>query len=97
MRAFVAKSVTRADGEQTVYVIVQSQTGQAVSNATGKASVHWPDGHTTEYFFTTNESGLGTVIFNFEGQKQGELVPIDIAVTYQGLGNTTRTSFRIWY
>lgn len=97
VRAFVSKSVTRADGQQTVYVIVQSQTGQAVSSATGKVTVHWPDGSLTEQFFSTNGSGLGAVTFNFEGQKQGELVPIDIAVTYQGLGNTTRTSFRIWY
>src|ERR1051325_5358750 len=34
--AFVAKSLTPSSGLQTVYVIVQSQTQQAVSNATGK-------------------------------------------------------------
>jgi hypothetical protein len=81
VRGFVAKSVTRASDQQTVYVVVQSQTGQSVSNATGKATIHWPDGRT----------------FNFENQKQGELVPIDIAVTYQGLAGTTKTSFRIWF
>jgi len=97
VRAFVAKSVTRSQGQQTVYVIVQSQTGQAVSNTTGKATVHWPDGRSEDYFFTTNGSGLGTVTFNFEDQKQGELVLIDIAVAYQGLPGTTRTSFRIWF
>jgi hypothetical protein len=97
VRAFVAKSVTRSKGQQTVYVIVQSQTGQAVSNTTGKATVHWPDGRSEDYFFTTNGSGLGTVTFNFEDQKQGELVLIDIAVAYQGLPGTTRTSFRIWF
>jgi hypothetical protein len=78
-------------------VIVQSQTLQAVSNATGKATVHWPDGRTEEYFFTTNRSGLGTATFNFSDQKQGELVTIEIIVVYQGLGSTTRTSFRIWF
>lgn len=96
-RAFVAKSVTRASGEQTVYVAIQSQTGQAVSNATGKVTVHWPDGRTEDYFFTTNGAGLGTVTFKFADQTQGELVPIDVAVVYQGLGATTRTSFRIWF
>lgn len=95
--AFVAKPLTGSTGQQTVYVIVQSQTLQAVSNATGKATVHWPDGRTEEYFFATNRAGLGTVTINFSDQKQGELVPIDIIVVYQGLGSTTRTSFRIWF
>jgi hypothetical protein len=97
VHAFVAKSLTRSSGQQTVYVIVQSQTLQTISNATGKATVHWPDGRTEDYFFTTNKAGLGTLTFNFADQKQGELVPIDITVVYQGLGSTTRTSFRIWF
>jgi hypothetical protein len=97
VRAFVQKPITRSSGQQTVYVIVQSQTLQAVSNATGKATISWPDGRTEDYFFTTNSSGLGTVTFNFANQKQGELVPIDIVVVYQGLAGTTKTSFRIWY
>ncbi len=97
VRAFVAKSVTQSSGQQTVYVIVQSQTGQAVTNTTGKATIHWPDGRNEDYYFITNGSGLGTVTFNFQNQKQGELVLIDIAVSYQGLPGTTITSFRIWY
>ena len=96
VRAFVGQSVTRASGQQTVFVIVQSQTGQAVSNATGKATIYWTDGRTEDYFLTTNGSGLGTITFNFADQREGELVPIEIAVIYQGLGATTRTSFRIW-
>jgi len=97
VRAFVAKSVTHSDGQQIVYVIVQSQTGQAISNASGRATVHWPDGRTQDFAFNTQASGLGIVTFDFKDQKQGELVPIDIAVTYQGLAGTTRTSFRIWF
>jgi hypothetical protein len=95
--AFVAKPLTGSSGQQTVYVIVQSQTLQAVANATGKATVYWPDGRTEEYYLTTNKSGLGTVTLNFVDQKQGELVPIEIVVVYQGLGSRTRTSFRIWF
>lgn len=97
VQAFVAKSLTRSTGQQTVHVIVQSQTQQAISNATGKVTVHWPDGRTEDYFFTTNSAGLGTVTFNFADQEQGELVRIDVTVVYQGLGSTTRTSFRIWF
>jgi len=97
IRAFVGKPITRPAGQQTVYVIVQSQTLQAVSNATGKTTVNWPDGRKEEYFFTTNNAGLGTITFNFADQKQGELVPIDVVVAYQGLNGVTRTSFRIWF
>jgi hypothetical protein len=96
LRAFVLKPLTRPTGQQTVYVIVQSQTFQAVSNATGKATISWPDGRTEDYFFTTNSSGLGTVTFNFADQKQGELVAINIVVVYQGMAGTTKTSFRVW-
>jgi len=96
-RAFVLKSVTLSSGEQTVYVIVQSQTLQAVSDATGTAAVHWPDGRTEEYPFSTNSSGVGSVAFGFRDQTQGELVSIDISVTYQGLTGTTKTAFRIWF
>jgi hypothetical protein len=96
VRAFIGKSVTRSSDQQTVYVIAQSQTGQAVSNATGRATILWPDGRTQDYFFTTDSRGLGTVTFNFADQKQGELVPIEIVVAYQGLAGASRTSFRIW-
>lgn len=95
--AFVARPLTGSTGQQSIYIIVQSQTLQAVSNATGKATVRWTDGRVEEYFFTTNQLGLGSVTLNFSDQKQGELVPIDIIVVYQGLGSRTRTSFRIWF
>ena len=95
--AFVARPLTGSTDQQAVYIIVQSQTLQAVSDATGKVTVHWTDGRVEEYFFTTNQAGLGRVTLNFSDQKQGELVPIDITVVYQGLGSRTRTSFRIWF
>jgi hypothetical protein len=97
VRAFVGQPVTLSAGQQTVYIIVQSQTGQAVANATGRATVRRPDGQAEDYFFTTNAAGLGTVTFNFSDQKQGELVIIDIAVTYQGMPGVTKTSFRVWF
>lgn len=97
VRAFVGNSVTRPSGQQTVFVIVQSQTGQSISNATGKVLIRLPEGSSEEYFFTTNSSGLGTVTFNFADQKRGEMVLIDVFVAYQGLAAATRTSFRIWF
>ncbi|HET9589955.1 MAG TPA: hypothetical protein VFO91_14315 [Anaerolineales bacterium] len=97
VRAFVSKPVMPSSGQQAVFIIVQSQTLQAVSGATGRVTIRWPDGNPEEYFFMTNGAGLGSVSFSFSDQEPGSLVPIDIAVTYQGLAGTTKTSFRIWF
>ncbi len=96
-RAFVKYAITQSSGQQTVYVLVQSQTRQPVAGANGMATIHFTDDHTEEYFFTTNSSGLGSFTFNFENQSPGKLVPIEIVVTYQGRAATTTTSFRVWY
>ena len=97
VRAFVMNPVVLAGGNQSVYIVVQSQTRQAVAGANGKATVSFTNGHTQEYFFSTNSAGLGTITFDFANQEQGEMIPVDILVTYQGLSAVTTTSFRIWY
>lgn len=96
-RAFVSSAITHSNGQQTVHVLVQSQTYQPVSNANGKATVTFPDHNRREYFFTTDTSGLGSIRFNFENQKQGELVQVEIVVLYQGLSTRTTTSYLIWH
>ena len=97
VRAYVARAIMPSSGEQTVYIIIQSQTLQAVPNAAGKATIHLPDGRAEDYYFNTNNAGVGNFKFKFENQKPGELVPIDILATYQGLVGKTSTSFRIWF
>lgn len=97
VRGFVLRAVTLKSGAQTIYVVVQDQTSQAVSGATGKAIVHLSNGKTQEFTFTTVTSGIAKVSFDFSGQTPGELIPIDITVNYQGLTGTTTTSFRIWF
>lgn len=97
VRAFVLKAVTLKSGQQTVYIIVQNQISKAVANATGKALIKFPDGTNQEIAFTTNASGIAQISFNFQDQKSGELVPIEISVTYQTITGSTKTSFRIWF
>ena len=96
-RAFVESALTLSSGQQTVDVFVQSQTRQPLENALGKATVYFTDNSSEDYFFSTNVSGLGSVRFDFEDQIPGELVQIEIIVTYEGLSTKTSTSFRIWY
>jgi hypothetical protein len=97
VRAFVLKAVTLQSGQQTVYIVVQNQTSQPVPNTIGKAVVKFTDGTSQEFAFTTNSLGIAQITFNFTDQKSGELVPIEVAVNYQSLNSTTKTSFRIWY
>jgi len=96
VRAFVLKSVTLPSGQQTVYIVVQSQTAQPIESATGRALVKFTDGTVQEFAFATNSRGIAQFAFNFNDQKSGELIPIEITVTYQNLSATTKTSFRIW-
>jgi hypothetical protein len=95
--AYVSKPVTRMSGEQTVYVIVRSQTNQPVANARGTAYVRQPDGTTQAINFVTDSRGMAQVSFNFYNQNAGRMVPIDIEVTYLNLSAITKTSFRIWF
>lgn len=96
-RAFVAKSVTRSNDTQTVSVLVQSQTLQPISNADGIATVYFPDATTKDFTFTTDQFGVGQFSFDFSNIKPGELVRIEIKVSFQGLTTVTKTSFRVWY
>jgi hypothetical protein len=97
IRAYVSNPVTRPTGDQTVFVIVRSQTNQAVANASGMATVILPDGTTQSFDFVTDTGGVAQISFNFSNQKAGETVPIEITVEYQNLRANTKTSFRIWF
>ena len=97
IRAYVTNPVTRSTGDQTVFVIVQSQTNQAITNAKGLATVSLPDGTTQSINFTTDARGVAQISFNFKNQQAGETVPIEITAEYQNLSAKTKASFRIWF
>lgn len=97
VRAFVSRPVTRPGGDQTVFIIVRSQTGQAVANASGSVIVGLTDDSLQTHRFTTDSHGVAQVSFSFNNQIEGKLVPIEVVVSYQNLNGSSRTSFRIWY
>lgn len=96
-QAFVWKAVVLSNDTQLVYVIVQDQNLQPISNAQGTAFVKWPDNTTTSQAFITNSSGVGIVSLTFTNQPYGKTVIVEITVTKDGLVAPTTTSFRIWY
>lgn len=97
VRAFAWKAVTLATDTQLIFVIVQDQNAQPVSNASCTAVMHWPDGRNETTTITTNSNGLGIVSLSFANQPYGSLIYINITCTYSDLSATTTTSFRIWY
>ena len=97
IRAFVLKAVTSSSGLQTVYIVVHSQTSRPVVGATGTALVTFTNGTINEFPFITDDRGIAHFTFDFSNQKSGELVPIDITVSYLNLSTTTKASFRTWF
>jgi len=97
VRAFPAKAVANSNDQQTIYVLVQDQNLQPVAGGRGTATIRLASGHTTQQSFEVNTRGVGVFTFAFQNQPNGQLVYVDINVTYNSLGGKTTTSFRIWY
>lgn len=97
VRAFAWKAVTLASDTQLIFVIVQDQNLQPVSNASCTTTVHWPDGRNETSVLTTNSNGVGILSLSFVTQPYGSLIYTNVACLYNGLSSTTTTSFRIWY
>jgi hypothetical protein len=97
VRAFVAQSITRPSGEQTVSIVAQDQNAEGVPGANVLFSIRLTDGTTQNFSATTDQSGVARVSFGFADQRPGELISIDILVEIQGKISQTKTSFRIWY
>jgi hypothetical protein len=95
--AFVARSVTRPDDTQKVFVIVQDQTLSPVPGATGTVTLHLSAGEALVYPVTTDANGIGVVpAITFSGQLPGRPVTVDVSMTYQGLTTASATSFLVW-
>ena len=97
VRAFVQNAVRLASDDQTIFLILQDQNAQPVSNAGCIASLHWPDGRNDSIVIATDSNGVGIISFSFLNQPYGRLIITDITCAYTGLSATTTTSFRIWY
>lgn len=97
VRAFAWKAVTLASDSQLIFVIVQDQNLQPVSNASCSTLTYWPDGHSNTSMLTTNTNGVGMLPLSFTNQPYSGLIYVDVACVFENLSATTTTSFRIWY
>jgi hypothetical protein len=97
VRAFVWKAVTLANDSQLIFIIVQDQSLQPVSNASCVTTVHWPDERSDSNTISTNTNGVGMVALSYTNQPYGSLIYTDVNCSYNSLYGQTTTSFRIWY
>lgn len=97
VNVFAQKAVTLAQDEQTLYIVVRDQRGQALADTDCTTTLNWPDGHRDTAASRTDSNGAARLQFSFTSQLQGNLIPAEVACAYDGLEGTTRTSFRIWY
>jgi len=97
VHAFSDKAVTKSSDEQTVHVLVRDQNLQPVAGVTGLATIRLASGQIIQQPFESNGKGVGQFIFNFTDQPSGQLVYVDVRVSYISLEAKTTTSFRIWY
>lgn len=96
--AFAWKAVTLPVDVQKIYVVVQDQALSPVQGATGIATLHLADGQDLSYPLLTDTNGLAALPeVKFSGQVPGDLIRVDVAISYQGLISNTTTSFRIWH
>ena len=78
-------------------MLVQDQNLQPVAGASGFATIRLASGGTLQQSFDINSKGVGILKFAFQNQPNGQLVYVDINVSYDDLRGKTTTSFRIWY
>ena len=98
-RAFVEKAVSSLSDTQIVYVIVQNQNHQPVSDAQAYLYVTFPFEKEAQQYVSdlSDANGIIKVPFNYENKLPG-IVTIQVKTTYPSLPEAeTITSFRIWW
>jgi hypothetical protein len=98
-RAFVEKAVSSLSDTQIVYVIVQNQNNQPVSDAQAYLYVTFPFEKEARQYVSdlSDANGIIKVPFNYEKKIPG-IVTIQIKITYPSLPEAeTVTSFRVWW
>jgi len=100
VRAYVKTAVTKAGGEQTVYIVVQDQRLMPVEGAEAVLYTRMPSGEIDEIpvNLKTNAQGITQQEFSFSSASVGiaEVVVV-IRQKELGLQSRTITSFRIWW
>jgi hypothetical protein len=100
VRAYAKSAVTKASGEQTIYIVVQDQRLMPVKGAEIVLYTRMPSGEIKEIpvSLKTNEQGISQEKFTFDSTTVG-IAEVVVVVRQKELGLQARTitSFRIWW
>jgi hypothetical protein len=96
--ASVLSPVTGRSGQQTLYVFVTDQRGNAVPNATAFYDVR-SLGSTAPLIpiSQTNSEGFVSMTFAINGSRLGQQWVIEVRATLNALSATTQISYVPWY
>jgi len=96
VHAFLENAVTASNDVQTVYILVKDQKLQPVAGARGTVTIRLANNQLVQLPFESNSRGVSVLTFPFTNQPTGQLVFVDIRLSYNQLEAKTSTSFRIW-
>jgi len=100
VQAYVSQPVMLANGEQTVYVVVQDQSLAPVAGAHVTISLRQPTFSVSSKLIlpegTTDSKGIARITFPMRDQSNG-LVEILVTAGYNDLKEKTITSYRVWW
>ncbi|HEY9086631.1 MAG TPA: hypothetical protein VIO36_00580 [Anaerolineaceae bacterium] len=101
VRAFVKHSLLPANGEQTLYIVVQDQSFQPVPNAAISVIVTKPNGLGQQSYRPddTDANGISVLTFQVGDVPVKEIVSIQVTASLpqQQIEQSTTTWFRIWW
>jgi hypothetical protein len=101
VRAFVKHSLLPADGEQTLYIVVQDQSLQPVPNAAISVIVTKPNdlGQQSYRPNDTDANGISVLTFEVGAVPVKEIVSIEVTASLplQQIEQSTTTWFRAWW
>ena len=96
--AFTGKAVVKANDTQTLYVTVQDQQYQPVSDALVTARITLPSGGVqTIVMPPSDENGVSQVQFNVGPQAADQMVSVQVEVTAGSFDINTAAWYRIWW
>jgi len=98
VRAYPAEAALPQTASQTIYILVQDQNLQPVSQVQATLEVRYPNGEVQRIVIPkfTDKDGMVSQPITFTDQPVG-LVEVTVRVMYENLRAETVTSFRIWY
>lgn len=98
VRAFPQQAVLGLSGVQTVYIIVQDQNLQPLSDAQITLTLALPGGQQERVIVPdpTDKHGITRFEYIYQAQAPGS-VTIQVNASYGNLKTATATSFRIWW